>query len=67
MQTLQIKGSQVEVVETLALVEPVSSLCFSPDDKTLLLSSTTVSEIGLIHKLVDNNKKFLTDFRLMGN
>lgn len=64
MQTLQIKGSQVEVVETLALVEPVSSLCFSPDDKTL---STTVSEIGLIHKLVDNNKKFLTDFRLMGN
>ncbi|KAF4090507.1 hypothetical protein AMELA_G00052090 [Ameiurus melas] len=46
LQTLQIKGSQVEVVETLTLVEPVSSLCFSPDYKTLLLSSTT----GRIYK-----------------
>ncbi|MCI4376303.1 hypothetical protein PGIGA_G00187010 [Pangasianodon gigas] len=46
LQTLQIKGNQVKVVETLALVEPVSSLCFSPDYEALLLSSTT----GRIYK-----------------
>ncbi|XP_060780955.1 cilia- and flagella-associated protein 43 [Neoarius graeffei] len=46
LKTLQIKGNQVEVVETLTLVEPVSSLCFSPDYETLLLSSTA----GRIYK-----------------
>ncbi|KAK3553991.1 hypothetical protein QTP70_019034 [Hemibagrus guttatus] len=46
LQTLRIKGNQVEVVETLTLVEPISCLCFSPDYETLLLSSTS----GCIYK-----------------
>ncbi|GAA6111102.1 cilia- and flagella-associated protein 43-like [Tachysurus ichikawai] len=46
LQMLRIKENQVEVVETLTLLEPISSLCFSPDYETLLLSSTT----GCIYK-----------------
>ncbi|XP_058242609.1 cilia- and flagella-associated protein 43 isoform X1 [Hemibagrus wyckioides] len=46
LRTLRIKGNQVEVVETLTLVEPISCLCFSPDYETLLLSSTS----GRIYK-----------------
>lgn len=44
LQTLKIKGNQVEVMETLTLVEPVSSVCFSPNHETMLLSSNTVSK-----------------------
>ncbi|XP_060727401.1 cilia- and flagella-associated protein 43 [Tachysurus vachellii] len=46
LQMLRIKENKVEVVETLTLLEPISSLCFSPDYETLLLSSTT----GRIYK-----------------
>ncbi|XP_046727641.1 cilia- and flagella-associated protein 43 [Silurus meridionalis] len=46
LQIFRIKGNKVEVVENLALVEPVSSLCFSPDNETLLLTSDT----GRIYK-----------------
>ncbi|KAF5901569.1 cilia- and flagella-associated protein 43, partial [Clarias magur] len=53
LQTVELKGNQVKVVETLALEKPVSSLCFSPDFETLLMSSTN----GCIYKYNPGLKK----------
>ncbi|XP_072534295.1 cilia- and flagella-associated protein 43 isoform X2 [Salminus brasiliensis] len=41
LRNIQIKGNQVEVVETLVLEEAAFTLCCSPDCETLLLSSIT--------------------------
>ncbi|XP_062851720.1 cilia- and flagella-associated protein 43 [Trichomycterus rosablanca] len=66
LRHLQIKGNQVEVVETLALEKPVSTLCCSPDRETLLLFSTSGSiykyKPGLTDKVVKIMDMLCGDF-----
>ncbi|XP_697139.4 cilia- and flagella-associated protein 43 [Danio rerio] len=41
LRSIQIKGNKLEVVQTWALEEAASAMCFSPDGETLLLTSNT--------------------------
>ncbi|XP_030628306.1 cilia- and flagella-associated protein 43 [Chanos chanos] len=56
LRNLQIKGNQVEVAQTWTLEEPISTICLSPDDETLLLSSSSGriyrTEMALSDKVV---------------
>ncbi|KAK2896717.1 hypothetical protein Q8A67_011205 [Cirrhinus molitorella] len=46
LRNLQIKGNKLEVVQTWALDEAASTVCFSPDGETLLIVSNT----GCVYK-----------------
>ncbi|XP_051508041.1 cilia- and flagella-associated protein 43 [Myxocyprinus asiaticus] len=41
LRNIQVKGSNVEVMQSWTLDEAVSAICFSPDCETLLLTSST--------------------------
>ncbi|XP_067277323.1 cilia- and flagella-associated protein 43 isoform X2 [Pseudorasbora parva] len=41
LRKIQIKGNKLEVLQTWALDEAASAICFSPDGETLLLTSNT--------------------------
>ncbi|KAK9964501.1 hypothetical protein ABG768_005668 [Culter alburnus] len=41
LRKIQMKGNKLEVVQTWALDEAASTICFSPDGETLLLTSNT--------------------------
>ncbi|XP_056327437.1 cilia- and flagella-associated protein 43 [Danio aesculapii] len=41
LRSIQIKGNKLEVVQTWALEEAASAMCFSPDGETLLLTTNT--------------------------
>jgi len=45
-----MKGNKLEVLQTWALDEAASAICFSPDCETLLLTSNTVSVIIIYYK-----------------
>lgn len=46
-----MKGNKLEVVQTWALDEAASTICFSPDGETLLLTSNTVSVLIIYHNI----------------
>ncbi|XP_043110587.1 cilia- and flagella-associated protein 43 [Puntigrus tetrazona] len=47
LRNIQIKGNKLEVVQTWALDEAASTICFSPGGETLLIVSTT----GCVYRL----------------
>lgn len=43
LHCLQIKGTQIDITQTWQLEGPVTTVMYSPDFETLLLSSNAVS------------------------